>query len=244
MTESEAGDPRRWLLVADLDDTLLGEPEEFRAFEAAVARAGLLWALNSSRPLGSVHEGLERDGLAPAPDAWIGAMGTEIEIGGEPLKAWTGRFSGFDRGTVDRVLETLGFEPHADEFQTPFKASFAVPSGHWEVARRALEAAGVEAQFLGSGESDFDVLPPGAGKGEATRFLAGYFDVDPDRLIVAGDSANDLAMFAVSRRGIVVGNARRELRAAVKKEHAYFAEGPRARGVLEGLRHFGAMEES
>ena len=61
------------------------------------------------------------------------------------------------------------------------------------------------------------------------------------QVLVAGDSANDLAMFEISSRGIVVGNARAELREAVKSETAYQASGRHASGVIEGLRHWGVI---
>ena len=61
-------------------------------------------------------------------------------------------------------------------------------------------------QLIASGEDDLDILPPGAGKGQATLHLAGVLGFDRAQLIVAGDSANDLAMFQVAPRAIAVGN--------------------------------------
>ena len=61
------------------------------------------------------------------------------------------------------------------------------------------------------------------------------------QVLVAGDSANDLAMFEISSQGIVVGNARAELREAVERETAYQASGCYASGGIEGLRHWGVI---
>ena len=85
-----------------------------------------------------------------------------------------------------------------------------------------------------------DILPLGGGKDHATLFLAEHLDVDPKtRLIVAGDSANDLAMFRVASRCVAVGNARAELINAMSAATSYHANAHYAAGVLEGLEHYG-----
>jgi sucrose-6-phosphatase len=162
-------------------------------------------------------------------------------IEGRELPQWTERFEGWDRGVVDRLMADLGFEPHPPELQTPFKASFRVPQPQWTAARAAIAQTGLPAQVITSGSSDFDVLPPAAGKGSATLFLTEHLGVPIERLIVAGDSGNDAAMFRISPRGIVVGNARPELCGAVDRSRVYFARGARAAGLLEGLVHYRAV---
>lgn len=179
------------------------------------------------------------------PDALITAMGTEIAVK-EPVGQWTERFREWDRSLVDQIMMRFGAVPHSDEFQTPFKASFAVEGDdRRNEVRRALAASPQKSRVIVSGKSDVDVLPPGAGKGEATLFLAVLLGVEADRrLVVAGDSGNDLAMFEVCERGILVGNARDELRHAVDSKRAYQARAPHAAGVLEGLIHWDVLPEA
>jgi sucrose-6F-phosphate phosphohydrolase len=232
----------RWLLVSDLDETLTGDgPALQRLVEAVAGTPELAVAINSSRPLVSVDQTLA--GFPPGwrPDALIGAMGTEIRLAGAPLRAWQARFEGWDRGAIDRAMEQVpGVEPHAADLQTPFKASFAVPPDRQQQATEAVRATGLAVQIVVSGESDFDVLPEAAGKEAATAYLTRQLGLDPaSGLIVAGDSGNDLAMFRASAKGIVVANARNELRQAVSPEQTSFASQPRAAGVLEGLSAWG-----
>lgn len=236
---------RPWLLVSDIDDTLTGDPPALRALLAAVAAAPgrLVLALNSSRPSASVDRTLAEDfppGFRPA--AVITAMGTEIRIDGAPVPGWAERFAGWPRTRIAALVADLGFTAHATEFQTPAKASFSVP-GQQAQARvlRALSDEGLPVRAIASGDSDFDLLPPGAGKDAATLFLAQSLGIPAQRVVAAGDSANDAAMFKVAGRAIAVGNARDELLARLPRETGYHARAHRAAGVLEGLQALGIL---
>jgi hydroxymethylpyrimidine pyrophosphatase-like HAD family hydrolase len=173
--------------------------------------------------------------------AIIGAMGTEVYYGGSVREDWSRRFGTWDRTPVDQVMASLGFEAHDAEFQTPLKASFEIPGREaQQKATDRLAALGQRCKIVVSGTGSFDVLPPAADKGDATLYVAELLGYGLDQLVVAGDSANDLAMFAVSPRGIVVGNARPELRDRVDSHRVFFAESSHARGILEGLNHYAA----
>jgi len=238
--DSEQG--KAWLLVSDVDDTLVGDDASWTVFVEVVQRSpSMRVALNSSRPIASIQKTLRDLPGKFEPDAIIGAMGTELLMGGDLDEGWTEQFADWDRAVVDRVMADLGHEPHDDEFQTPYKASFAVPAGQDQgQAAQALNEAGLDFKIVASGQSDFDVLPPTADKGRATLHAAERLNVSLRRLIVAGDSANDLAMFQVAAHGIVVGNGRDELKQAAPQHRTYFARRERAAGVIEGLVHFGA----
>jgi sucrose-phosphate synthase len=65
-------------------------------------------------------------------------------------------------------------------------------------------------------------------------------------VIVAGDSGNDRSMFDAYAYGVVVGNAKPELKQLQEElgsdTAVYFAERSYAAGVLEGLRHYGRID--
>jgi len=241
-TTSSDGEPQTWLLVSDVDSTLTDDAEALRRFVETVRQSHRLRVvLNSSRPRRSVEATLLDWPDNFMPHGMITAMGTEVAVEGRGIAAWTEQFAGFDRRPIDAVMARLGYPPHDPHVQTPYKASVAVPAGDdVRRARDALAETGLDLQIVASGQSDFDVLPPGAGKGPATRFIAERLGVDLARVMVAGDSGNDVAMFEVSDRGIVVGNARTELREAVDPSRAYLAQAHHADGVLEGMRRWGA----
>jgi sucrose-6F-phosphate phosphohydrolase len=235
------GPPDRWLLVSDMDDTLTGDERALADFVHAVrATPELMVAINSSRPLASIDHTLAGFPEGFNPHAVIGAMGTEVRIGGEVDAGWIDRFANWNRNRLDEVLAGLGHTPHSPDLQTRFKVSYTVPPASQQEAIEAIEATGLAVQIVISGEDAFDVIPQAAGKAAAIRHLLERFQVPLETgLLVAGDSANDIAMFELCQRGIVVGNARDELREAVDPARVHFAKGERAAGVLEGLDAWG-----
>lgn len=90
-----------------------------------------------------------------------------------------------------------------------------------------------------SGEKFLDILPKWANKGNALSWLLKHLNLKPENVLVAGDSGNDNTMFALPGvRGIVVGNARRELYQMTKHMDFFHAEQSYSEGVLEGLRFY------
>ncbi|MEM8494908.1 MAG: HAD-IIB family hydrolase [Planctomycetota bacterium] len=237
----------KWLLVSDVDDTLTGDDLAFAELADALAnnRDRVRVALNSSRPWASVERTVRDVFPDRFPiDASITAMGTQIRVGDRPCEAWDTHLGDWPRDAIFELMTSFGHRPHADEYQTLRKASFAVPRDQQADVRNALAKADLPVRIIASGTDDFDVLPTGAGKDHATRFLHESLELDaghPLRLVVAGDSANDLAMFQAAPRAIAVGNARAELVEAMPVETTFHAKARHAAGVLEGLRHFGVL---
>ena len=87
-------------------------------------------------------------------------------------------------------------------------------------------------------EESLEVIPVRASPGRAIRFLCYKWNLEPERLLVAGDSGNDLDMLSGDTLGVVVGNHTDELEELRGRPRIYFAEGKYAWGVLEGIRHY------
>jgi hydroxymethylpyrimidine pyrophosphatase-like HAD family hydrolase len=102
----------------------------------------------------------------------------------------------------------------------------------------AIEAHGVDC--LVSDNRYLDVLPAGVNKGSTLLALLDWLEVDHARVVTAGDTLNDLAMFETGLRSVMVGNAEPALVAALPGlARTYRARAHGCEGIVEGLRHFG-----
>lgn len=233
---------RKWMLVSDLDGTLTGHDGGLRALAGLGVQLALV--LNSSRPRASVCQTLELLPTGLKIDGLITAMGTEIMVAGEEQVEWTEKFKDWNRRPLDELMARSGIMPHRQEFQGRYKASYHVPADRWQEFRRRVLDLVPGSVVVTSGASDFDVLPAAAGKDKAAAWVARLMGFDPSRVIVAGDSGNDLDMFNAARMAIAVANSRPELLDRANRSRTFFATLPHALGVIEGLGYWGALPAS
>ncbi len=262
------------LLASDMDGTVIpleltpqreAELREFR--EAVEGVRGLILAYVTGRGLALAEKGLGEFSL-PLPDHLVcdvgtsvyrrGPRGFEVDEGYAELMRET--LAGLDFHEVRRHLEPVGhllLQP--EERQTEFKLSYHLPGDrdHREVMAEVRDHLGglggrVQAVYsvgAPSGTGLLDLLPRGAAKDSALRYLHRLTGVDAGTVVYAGDSGNDLAALLAGYRGIVVANAGADLLEDLEARRLdggfpgeiHFATYPYARGVLEGCRHFGIL---
>lgn len=239
------------LFSADLDGTLLGEKEATRRFNEAWSRLQErpLLCYNSGRLLGDMLSVVRSESL-PQPDFLIGGVGTQL-YDARKYQSVTGfeeQFSsGWDLEKVEGVLASFsGIIRQPAEYLNPYKSSWYLDHadiGTVKAVRERLAGAGLNITLIYSHGYDLDVLPANAGKGHALKWLCGQMGISLEQVLVAGDSANDSAMFLLPKvRGIVVANAHSDFLESVAHLPAYRATGGFADGVLQGLEHFGVVQ--
>lgn len=243
-----------WLFVSDVDDTMLGDEVGLRQLALMLqARPDLITVYNSSRPCASVRRTLADVVLLPFPNYLIGALGTEIQHGvtGKAIEHYQQVLNRacfaqgellWDRTRIVTLLDHLGLTAHPPEFQTPFKVSYDLPDpALLPQVFDGLATTGLEVKVIYSGNKNLDIIPHVSGKGSAIEYLRRRLGIRSDRVVVAGDSGNDLEMFVAPYKGIVVANATTELKQK-EGDHIYHAQTAHAAGVLEGLRFWQVVQ--
>ncbi|HLO85512.1 MAG TPA: sucrose-phosphate phosphatase [Nostocaceae cyanobacterium] len=245
---------RAFLFVTDLDYTLVGDKESLEHLKQKLVHhreeygTKIVYATGRSLTL---FKQLQQEENLLEPDALITSVGTEIYINSNyktPDLEWSEKLSvGWNRELVKEIASKFKeLKPQRESEQRPFKVSYLIKE---EFAQKIipqlnnlLKNENIKFNLIYSGSEDLDILPLHADKGLAVKFLQNKWGYDAHKTVVCGDSGNDIAMFSLEKaRGIIVGNARSELREwyeANKTEYHYFASSSYSKGILEGLQYF------
>jgi sucrose-6F-phosphate phosphohydrolase len=247
---------QQFLFVTDLDNTLVGDDAALKELNNRLDRhrqehtSKIVYATGRSPTL---YRQLSEEKQLLPPDALIASVGTEIYLNGNeiPDPQWNERLAQkWDRDLVTSIaahFADLALQPETE--QRPFKVSYYLSE---EVAvevlprlESSLKERDLDAKLIYSGGQDLDILPRLSDKGLAVKFLQQCWDIDPIQTVVCGDSGNDISLFSVGEeRGIIVGNARSELRLWHDINPAssrYLANASYAQGIIEGLMYFGFL---
>lgn len=244
------------IFSSDLDGTLLGDEAAAKRFkmvwqQTAPAERPLL-CYNTGRHLPGALDPIQR-GILPDPDYIISGVGTSVYDfqAGHVLKEFSEILEeGWDRDRVEQVISQLAFAltPQPNHFQNSFKSSWYLDDAspeQIEMVRAALEEAGLDTHVVYSSARHLDILPRWANKGNALRWLLKHLGIPGFELIVAGDSGNDSAMFALQGvHGIIPGNVQPELMQHIDGRSTYVAPPQEicANAVLAGLIHFQVID--
>ena len=105
------------------------------------------------------------------------------------------------------------------------------------------QAALLDCEVLYSADRYLDILPRGTDKGSTLGALVAHLGVSPARVLVAGDTLNDLSMFAAGFLGVCVGGSEPALLAATRGlDNVLHAGNPGCGGILEAISHFGLLD--
>lgn len=233
----------KFILATDLDGTFLGGPDEARLslYESLRRSDDGLLIFVTGRDLDFIAELIEQPGM-PRPDYIIGDVGTTVVEGRgftpvEPVQGEIARRWG-DAGQA--VLDLLRDEPGLELQPVRFRHRVSYwydPARLRPEAVAKVEAAGFDC--LLSAETFFDVLPRGVAKGPTLLRLLEELRLPQERVLVAGDTLNDLSLFETGLKGVAVGNSEPKLLSALTGlDRVYRSAGAGAAGIAEALRHF------
>ncbi|MBV7408330.1 HAD family hydrolase [Maritimibacter sp. DP1N21-5] len=235
---------RQFTLATDLDGTFLGgaETERKRLYdwiEANRDSVGLIFV--TGRDPMFIGE-MCASGMLPWPDFVVGDVGTTIAAvdGGRtiaPIPDLEHDIATLWADGGERVREALNTAPGLRLQPTAFRyrVSYDLDPGTFDhAAKTTVEDLGLD--WLISDNRFFDVLPKGVSKGPSIRKLVAHLGMDEARVLVAGDTLNDLSMLACGLPAVAVGNSELDLIQQVAPlDHVYLASGHGASGIMEAI---------
>ena len=119
----------------------------------------------------------------------------------------------FPDGELQGELSVVPWEELVAEPVT--RVTFRSPSGTAEDFLALTERIGLHGVNYAVGFSAWlDLNPEGVSKGSALEILRRQLDIDPRRTVAVGDQRNDLEMLQWAARGVAMGNAPDEVKAA------------------------------
>ena len=236
------------MLVCDIDNTLLGCQASTRSFTRWQAgQADMLFGIATGRSFHSAMAILAQADV-PRPRFLITSVGSEIyhlaDNGAvyDRDAEWDAIVAaGWDRAAVaDLLAREGGVVPQSPLEQRRFKLSYFVDGDPGAAARvrDLLAQAGHACSVIQSHGKYLDILPNGASKGTAVEHVRRRYGLSQDRVVVAGDSGNDVEMLRSVPRSIIVANYSDGLASRPDLAHSYVAQHGYARGVIEGVDHF------
>lgn len=234
------------LLATDLDGTFLaGETSRrLRLYQSIARHPDISLAYVTGRSLESVLP-LLADPTLPVPDYIITDVGAGI-YHGDTLQPITDLQSPIDRlwpgeQVVAEALADLTWLQRQDIPQLRRCSYFCEPheAGDRELAAR-VEQLGCD--LLYSADRYLDVLPPGVNKGSTLTALVEWLELEPEDVLVAGDTLNDLSLFRTGYKGVCVGESEAGLLDATEGDARVLHAGEAGcGGIIEALAWFGFL---
>lgn len=238
------------MLICDIDNTLIGDRGALRdLLEVIRSTPALGFGVATGRHLELTLDVLDEWDV-PVPDVLITSVGTEIHYGEKLARdgGWSRRIDyRWNPAAICDVLRGVpGLVLQPEEMQRRFKISYFCDPRKAPSIRslaRDLRHRDLPVKLVYSHGQFLDVLPVRASKGLAVRFFAMRWGLEPDHILVCGDSGNDVEMLSGETLGVVVGNYSKELERLRGRERIYFAGAPYARGILEGMEYYDFLGE-
>ncbi len=234
------------ILATDLDGTFLGGTEEKRRELYELIKAHSLDLIYvSGRGLETILP-LLSDTTLPVPRFIIADVGATVVDGRtlesvqpiqeEIFQVWPGT------AEVESAMRTFSrWKRQAVPQERRCSYELENPEGLEEIE---LLARQLGCSVIFSAGKYLDILPRGVSKGHTLASLLELMDMDSDRVLVAGDTLNDLTMFQLGLKGVVVGGSEPDLvRALQGTEDIFLAQSPGAGGILQAIEYFDLLKE-
>lgn len=235
------GQSTRMVLATDLDGTFLGGSKTDRTalYDWLRAQHDVQLIFVTGRDPEFIAE-LCAAGDVPTPEYVIGDVGTTIarfdKARVQPLPDLEAPIATAWHGLTDEVQARLDSVDGLWLQKAAFRhrLSYEYDARFDRAALSVLDGLAVD--LIVSHGCFVDVLPKGVSKGPSLLRLIAHLELNADRVLVAGDTLNDLSMFQTGLHGALVGGAEPELlEATAHLPRAHRCRNIGAGGITEAI---------
>jgi HAD superfamily hydrolase (TIGR01484 family) len=232
------------ILATDLDGTFLGGETRSRwtfYHELQADRDRRLLIFVTGRGVNSIQKLCQKPGI-PEPDYIIGDVGTTIVHWPTktPVSLVQNWIDDTWNGAGDRIKALLANEPgiKLQPIDPDRRVSYYYQPELLEISTlQKIVDAGYD--YIMSGDRYLDVMPKGVSKGPSLLKLIEALDLDREAVIAAGDSLNDLSLFATGLKSIAVGNSEPKLIEEIQVlPNVYLSTKMGVAGIVDGLNYY------
>ncbi len=117
-------------------------------------------------------------------------------------------------GVEDSQVEILRVDDVLQACAEPTKINICGEPRHLLEIERKLRLLNLPIYLTYSAPTYLEITQSGINKGEALKVLATYLAIPLERILVIGDSHNDISMFGIAGMAVAMGNAPEEVKAA------------------------------
>ncbi|KAL5554617.1 hypothetical protein UlMin_042018 [Ulmus minor] len=240
--------PTRLMIVSDIDYTVVVDYHD--AEDLSLLRFNALWESNYhpdsllvslTRRSPTLYKELRKEKPMLTPYITLMFVGTEITYGNSMVS---------DEGWVEYLNQKWDKNIVTKEERKirPHKVNYVV---YMLLLNCCLNFGQLDVKIIYSGGMDLEILPQGAGKGQALDYLLKKFKIEgkfPVNTLVCGDSGNDAELFSIPdvhgvMFNISVSNAQEELlhwyaENAKNNPKIIHATKRCAAGIIQAIGHF------
>jgi glucosylglycerol-phosphate synthase len=232
------------LLATDLDGTFLGGNADQRAtlYRTVSRHPDIRLAYVTGRGLEAVLP-LLGDPTVPSPEFIICDVGATVVDGRtlRPIEPLQGSIDARWPGERKVASALSGIEGLVrQDVPQERRCSYYCDPQTLLSMRPLLDAiaADLGCEVLYSADRYLDFLPPGTNKGSTLTALVALLGIERARVLVAGDTLNDLSMYGHGFRGVCVGESEQALLdSTVDLDNVLHADEPGCGGILQAFEH-------
>lgn len=238
------------MIVSDIDYTLLGDDTSLSSFKTSLKQMpqNIGYGVATGRVVESAIEAIKKNKI-PMPDFFITSVGSEIYYKRKDelvySTGWDAHISHlWNRDRIVELLSQFGFLKYQEkQNQRKFKISYYTSDNPKNInkVKKLLIDKKIKCSFIFSHGQFLDILPYRASKGKAIRYLAYRWNIPFEKVLVAGDSGNDMEMLKGDLLGVVVANYSPELEHLKGARRIYFSDKKFAAGIADGINHYNFM---